>query len=906
MSLDLLNKLDELDVDAVASLSDDDLVALANEMLEVQSYDRQVNQLRYYLPVSEKAVQVHTSNAKVFFLAGGNGACLPLTAPVMMADGTYQPLGKIQVGDIVMAADPATREAVPAPVTNTFRSGVKEVYRVTFSDGGSFEASAEHQVPLLLGSGRTTSKGNPMQPHKRPLGQYLEAMAKRGPAKRISAVSPRRYEFTQPKPLTVPPYLLGLLLGDGCLTARGIRFSNTDQNVLREIARYIEPYGLTLKFYGGCDYGLTGSQCGGYRNPLTAELRELGLMGTDSYTKFIPKHYLTAGEKDRKALLAGLVDTDGGKHSYASCSKRLADGFVFLVKSLGGKATCSPRTAKCQTGASVDYFQIYWRLTEKLPLAVPRKQSNTHTRQIDYTRRVCRSVESLGLHECGDIEVGHPAHCYITGDYVIVSNSKTDTALVDMVIRATGQIPASLKADYPRAKLRGPINCRVVVESITNTLETIILPKLQWWKWQGVDEPGGPRGHYGWVPKHCLLKGEWDESWTARTRTLELVYRDPDTDEPRGFSRIQFMSYDQDPSDFASGDFHFVLHDEPPKEMIWVENLVRAKRVNGTMFLSMTWPDDPTIPVDWIIDRVYEPCLPGNDHDPTYEMVEMYATENRNLDQNAIAEMARSLSAAERQTRIYGKHLRLSNRVHPLFTDTDHSWCFTCHDLTVKDEAGCCGTCHGDDVVEFNHVVPQQANASYPVVCLLDPHPRKPHMLIWVQVTPDDDYRQIAELEVDGSPDILVERVQELEQDYGWSTIKRIMDPNMGRSPSSTDRETTWQDAFEQAGLVFDLADDSEVGRQTLNDLMKPDALTRTPRWQIDPRCMKSIYQFKRYSWDDYKKAAEKDIKQRPKQKNDDFPTLNKYLANAQVTFRGLKSMNAVARPYTGQRKNGY
>ena len=379
--------------------------------------------------------------------------------------------------------------------------------------------------------------------------------------------------------------------------------------------------------------------------------------------------------------------------------------------------------------------------------------------------------------------------------------SKTDTALVEMVIRATGQIPQSLRQVYPRDKLRGPINCRVVVESITNTLETIILPKLQWWKWQGVDEPGGPRGHYGWIPKHCLLKGEWDESWTARTRTLEVLYRDPDTDAPRGLSRIQFMSYDQDPADFASGDFHFVLHDEPPKEAIWIENMVRVKRVNGTIMMSMTWPDDPTTPVDWIIDRVYEPAQPGKDHDPTFEWVNMYATDNPNLDQTALAELARSLSAAERATRIYGQHLRLGNRVHPLFTDVDHIWCFNCNDLTILNEAGECGTCGNLDTCTFNHVHEVIENPHYPVINAIDPHPRKPHMLIWVQVDPNDDLHQVMEMEIDGSPQAVYERVIEYESEHSWSHITRQIDPKMGRSPSSTDRETTWQVSFEQAGL---------------------------------------------------------------------------------------------------------
>lgn len=483
--------------------------------------------------------------------------------------------------------------------------------------------------------------------------------------------------------------------------------------------------------------------------------------------------------------------------------------------------------------------------------------------------------------------------------------SKTDTALVDMIICATGIIPDSLKGIYPLEKFRGPINCRLVVESITNTLETIILPKLKWWNWQGVDQPGGQRGHYGWIPQHCLIKGSWDESWTARTRTLELRYHDPVTGVYKGISRIQCMSYDQDPSDFASGDFHIVLHDEPPKEMIWVENSVRTARVKGRMFLSMTWPDDPTIPVDWLIDRVYEKCLPGKDRDPNYEMVEMYATENKNLDQDAIAQMAKNLTAAERATRIYGQHLRLSNRVHPLFTDTAHSWCFECNDLTILDNNGACGTCSSSSVCSFNHVQPLIVNPLYPVINALDPHPRKPHMLIWCQVSPDDDVHQVYEMEVDGSPDQVAQQVKDLESEHGWKLIRRIMDPNMGRSPSSTDRETTWQDAFERAGLNFDLADDGEAGRQALNDYLKPDPFTHKPRWLVDPRCMKTIQQMKRYSWDDFKKSMEKDQKQKAKQKYDDYPTLAKYVMNSNPTFRGLKSLGKPISVVSG-RTNGY
>jgi len=482
--------------------------------------------------------------------------------------------------------------------------------------------------------------------------------------------------------------------------------------------------------------------------------------------------------------------------------------------------------------------------------------------------------------------------------------SKTDTALTEMVIRATGQIPLALAARYPHRKLRGPINCRVVCESLTTTLAPVILPKLQWWRWQGVDRPGGTRGHFGWIPKHCLIKGEWKDSWTERTRTLQVYYREPGSDVIEGISTFQFMSYDQDPSDFASGDVHFCLHDEPPKESIWIENLVRVKRVDGTQMLSMTWPDDPTIPVDWILDRVYEPAQPGKDHDKTYAWFNMYATDNQNLNQTALAELARTLSKNEQATRIYGQPIRLSNRVHPLFTDTPHIWCFQCHDLSIRTEIEQCGTCGSDDIVEFTHVKDVVANPLYPVVCLIDPHPRKPHMLIWVQIDPNDDLHQVHELEVTGSPQDVADQVADVEADYGWTHIRRLIDPNMGRSPSGTDRATTWQDSFEAAGLPFDLADDSEVGRQTLNDYLKPDEFTRTPRVAIDPRCIKTIYQMKRYSWDDHKRSLEKDQKQRAKQRHDDFPTLHKYLVNSNPSFRGIKDSGKIYQALG--RTNGY
>lgn len=470
-------------------------------------------------------------------------------------------------------------------------------------------------------------------------------------------------------------------------------------------------------------------------------------------------------------------------------------------------------------------------------------------------------------------------------------SSKTDSCLVELVIRATGQVPPSLRDVYPREKLRGPIRARVVVESLTTTLYPIILPKLQWQQWSGVSEPGGEKGHWGWIPKHCLAGGEWSKSWTDRLRLLKVLYRDPDDfTKIIGESLIQFMSYDQDPTDFASGDLHFVLHDEPPRYEIWRENRARIMRVDGTALVAMTWPDDPSINVDWILDELYDKAQQGT---KGIGWVTLYTTENPHLNQDAVAFQAKQMSAHERQTRIYGQPIRMSNRVHPLFTDTTRQWCVECKEDVIRNEAGKCGNCSGR-VIAFNHVVPCVAVQTYPIVVGLDPHPRKPHCLGWYQITPNDDIHQIHELEVDGGPAEVWAAVQRVEHDYQWKYIHRLIDPNMGRSPSDARRELTWQEAFEQVGLVCDLAEDSDVGRRTLDEYLQPDVRLEAPRFLVDPRCEKTIYQFKRFLWDDYKRGNEHDLKQRPKDKHADFPTLAKYVVNSSPTFRGLQQIGAV------------
>lgn len=248
-----------------------------------------------------------------------------------------------------------------------------------------------------------------------------------------------------------------------------------------------------------------------------------------------------------------------------------------------------------------------------------------------------------------------------------------------------------------------------------------------------------------------------------------------------------------------------------------------------------------------------------------------------------------------------GPHLRPAHQIlqpHPsLFTDIDAFWSFSKGATVFAAE-------EDDDTCRFNHVR-NFDNPPWPCVFLLDPHPRKPHMFCWVQVDPSDDLWVVAEGNVEGDPVDVRNHVERVERELGLTVGARIVDPNMGRSPASARRGITWQDEFDAAGLYCELGDDSDVGRARLNEYLKPDRHRWQPRIHVHPRCTDTIFQIKRYVWEDFRRKDEKDLKNKPRDKNDDYPTLLKYCMNYDPSFTFLHAGPTVLHR-AGTRKGAY
>ena len=481
-------------------------------------------------------------------------------------------------------------------------------------------------------------------------------------------------------------------------------------------------------------------------------------------------------------------------------------------------------------------------------------------------------------------------------------SSKTDSVLADTIICMTGVIPFSLEEKFPKEKIRCPMRVRLVCESLTNTWEPVIKPKLQWWQWNGRGAPGTENGHWGWIPKRFLIKGEWASSWSEKIRTLTLTCG----------CTMQVNSYDQDPSDFAGSSLHRVLHDEGPPKSIYRENRMRTLDVAGQCFIQFTPPDDESTSFGaaWVYDELYEKGLPGPGKDPDIDSFTLFTEDNRILDKEDIEQIAKGLTPTQREVRLHGAFMHLGGRIYKTYTDRPQTWCFTCNEATIIENKACL-TCKSTDTASFSHFVdPDPYQARNPCIFLMDPHPRKPVMMSWVCIDPYDDWWQVAELEVDGEPMVVRDKVFDLEKNLGLNVSVRIIDPNMGRSPahSAGRRHVTVADEFAAVGLRCNdrVSDDFALGRMRIIDRLKPDPRTKSPRFHVWNTCPRTNYQFKRFVWDEWRRysGSDKDPKQKPREKNDDYPTLIKYLANLSPIYAGLK-MGGTPIVRTG-RRGGY
>jgi phosphate starvation-inducible PhoH-like protein len=374
-------------------------------------------------------------------LAYMRGRSQPYDRQVLTTDG-FRPIGSLQVGDLVIGSD-----GLPTPVLGVYPQGHREVFRVRTQDGASTLCCGEHLWAVTTRDDRRRGKPLRVLETREMLGQLRAGHYHRFELPLIS----RPVELKSQR-VPINPYALGLLLGDGCLTTSTTpSFATADPELAVALEAALD--GIELRRKSEVDYVLrhTARHRGGVivTNPVTATLRDLGLAGTRSNTKFVPECYLDNSSEVRLAVLQGLLDSDGGpvtqrgrtcRIQYGTSSPRLRDDVVFLVRSLGGVAYGRTRPAAGRLpglarGREVhhrsDAYILDIRLPEGIqPFRLGRKRAAYTASGGGRPMRFIDSIEPAGEAETLCIQVAAADSLYVTDDFLVTHNTLNDSFIV--------------------------------------------------------------------------------------------------------------------------------------------------------------------------------------------------------------------------------------------------------------------------------------------------------------------------------------------------------------------------------------------------------------------------------------------------------------------------------------------
>jgi phosphate starvation-inducible PhoH-like protein len=411
-------------------------------MAKVDPYLRPLFDALYDMLDPDKAnAYMERGTIEVAPLAFMRGRAQPLSTGVLTPDG-FRPIGSLRVGDLVTGSD-----GQPTPVLGVYPQGRKQVFRVRTQEGASTLCCGEHLWHVITPSDRRRGRPGRVLQTNEMIGRLRSAHQHRFELPLLSA--PAAFES---RDVPVDPYALGLLLGDGCLTATTTpSFTTRDPELAEALEAALE--GIELRQKGEYDYVLRHvlGRRGGVivANPVTAALRDLGLAGTYPHTKFVPELYLRNTANVRTAVLQGLLDSDGGPVSqshrtcriqYTTCSEQLCRDVCWLVRSLGGiayrrKRGAEGRAPRRARGRPVEFRHDAFVMDIRLPAAI---QPFRLRRKLDIYRRdgggrPMRFIDSIvpaGEADTVCIQVAAADSLYVTDDFLVTHNTLNDSFII--------------------------------------------------------------------------------------------------------------------------------------------------------------------------------------------------------------------------------------------------------------------------------------------------------------------------------------------------------------------------------------------------------------------------------------------------------------------------------------------
>ena len=208
-------------------------------------------------------------------------------------------------------------------------------------------------------------------------------------------------------------------LADG--HSAGARFTSADP----EIADYLRAAGLDVQQKSEMSYSLLGAE----RGAVQKVLRRLAVLNN----KHIPVSYLRASQRQRRELLAGLLDTDGtvtngGQVQYTSTSARLAADVRELVASLGYRVSVSVKQVAGRTPESSTAYNLNFSSSIdvfRLARKVARHRASRHHDRTHSGQRYVVAVEPLSSVPVRCVQVDNVDQMYLATRSMVPTHNST-------------------------------------------------------------------------------------------------------------------------------------------------------------------------------------------------------------------------------------------------------------------------------------------------------------------------------------------------------------------------------------------------------------------------------------------------------------------------------------------------
>lgn len=376
----------------------------------------------------------------------GLGKAQPLDMIIYTEKGPCL-FGDLKEGDKIFGSDGQLQV-----VEHIYPQGKKECYKVVFSDDSQVECCDDHLWTLWYGKTngyksrklKTVSLKEIMQTGLRGKGVDQDKSYYRHNHGVYWWRLPMIKEMNFPsKETSIDPYIIGYLLGDGCLRRNRIMvtIAHQDQEEVFKRLHFEENVTWNENAKGSIDFNL----CGKDMSKIRERLDSYGLMNKCAHEKEIPVEYLYNTAEVRLSILQGLIDSDGyvsknGLIEFACVSKKLTEQVAFIAKSLGGtsRKIWSMKTHyKDKDGKIIECKDVYrtvLKLPKKfLPCRLSRKVKLLKENRQEPCRAI-KSIEYVGEKEMQCIKVSNKDALYASGeDIILTHNTRQTIAFVELL-----------------------------------------------------------------------------------------------------------------------------------------------------------------------------------------------------------------------------------------------------------------------------------------------------------------------------------------------------------------------------------------------------------------------------------------------------------------------------------------